>query len=165
MGELHITMYQDYWGHHLQLPHDPNPYASTDPHPLFTRITHLRLGNVFCLRSGVPISQMPRLTHLAVPCRCAEEEILSDKMFNTFTDTSKLEIFVLVIIHGYVEKKRRVVEDWVCKSRKKEQRIYTVREIYSNIELEWDAEVRGGATIWERAIDHTQRLMSRYERH
>ncbi|KAF8876144.1 hypothetical protein BD779DRAFT_173617 [Infundibulicybe gibba] len=165
VGDLHIVVLQNRLDYHGWLSPGSEPHTSVDTHHLFARITHLRLGDPMHLYSQVPISQMPRLTHVAVSCGGTSGKALDSIMAKIAMRA--LKAFVLVFVHPYLDSRewRREVEDWVYKSRKEEPRIYTVAQMYSNIEMEWDAEARGGATIWERAVEHTRLLMSRYELH
>ncbi|KAF8876155.1 hypothetical protein BD779DRAFT_1561237, partial [Infundibulicybe gibba] len=132
-------------------------------HSLFERITHLRLEDPIeasQLSAKVHLRHMPRLTHFAVPC--------SDTTASSFwgvldvVENTSVEVYVLILMHEHLDKgKRRTVEDWVCGSRTEESRIYAVRAQHINDEMEWEAEVRGDATVWERAVEYTQALMSR----
>ncbi|KAF8885633.1 hypothetical protein BD779DRAFT_1532861 [Infundibulicybe gibba] len=107
-----------------------------DPHqgnPLLPRITHLRLED----------SHMPRITHYAMPCAGVDVRDLAH-VLSMIQETS-IKVFVLILTGRRVtEELDRIVEEWVRKARE-----------------EWDVEVRGGVTIWERAFEYTQLVMSR----
>ncbi|KAF8876153.1 hypothetical protein BD779DRAFT_1475756 [Infundibulicybe gibba] len=105
------------------------------------------------------LKQMPRLTHFAAPWMDTTEEN-RQRLLDVVANTS-VRVFVLVM-PVYLDKgEHRTIEEWVCKARKEEPRIYAVRPLYSEAEMEWEAEARGGATIWERAVEYTQMLMAR----
>ncbi|KAF8876166.1 hypothetical protein BD779DRAFT_1561277 [Infundibulicybe gibba] len=129
-------------------------------YPLFSRITHLRLGMPFLIGFEELILCMPRLTHFAAPFDDSTEESLN-AIFHIITHPPLLA-FVLVLSYEHLNKEgRQMVENWVREAHRMDPRIYAVRQQYSKLEKEWDAEVRGGTTIWKRAADYTRRLVDR----
>ncbi|KAF8885631.1 hypothetical protein BD779DRAFT_1673590 [Infundibulicybe gibba] len=56
---------------------------------------------------------------------------------------------------------RQQIDDWVYKAHTQDARIHAVTPLFDDLHEEWDVEVHGGVTIWEKAIDYTQQLMSR----
>ncbi|KAF8876149.1 hypothetical protein BD779DRAFT_174027 [Infundibulicybe gibba] len=102
---------------------------------------------------------MNRLTHLAL--LCSEADLM--QVFRAVVDETSVEVFVLVLSLDYATKDTcREVEDWVYEMREEgEDILYAVRPLCDDLEEEWDTEVRGGPTIWERAAEHTQELMDR----
>ncbi|KAF8885632.1 hypothetical protein BD779DRAFT_1673591 [Infundibulicybe gibba] len=107
------------------------------------RITHLRLGDPVKFETQLRVGHMRRLTHLAVPCGT---RMWRSRAHITFSEE-------------YMTKDQcREVEDWVRLTRKTEERIYMVRPLYDQLRDEWNAEARGGATVWERASQYTRSL-------
>ncbi|KAF8876163.1 hypothetical protein BD779DRAFT_174268 [Infundibulicybe gibba] len=128
--------------------------------PLFGHITHLRFGSPIKLRLEIVVPLMPRLTHFAMPCGhlCA----LDRGFALDIVERTSIEVFVLVLMDEHLSKvERRAIKDWVRRMRKEEERIYAVTPVHSKLEMEWNAEVSGGATIWDAAVDYTRLLMDR----
>ncbi|KAF8876158.1 hypothetical protein BD779DRAFT_1561249 [Infundibulicybe gibba] len=143
-GDLHIFVLDNQKRQYSRLP----SYNSVRTRALFSRITHLRLGDILGAYSQVPIRYMPRLTHVAVPYFDDDEEDLNDVVSDVFTDTS-VEILVLVLEHKNLCKTEcRMVE-------LEDARVYVVMQLYSKLEMEWEAE---------RAVDYTQLLMDQWSR-
>ncbi|KAF8876141.1 hypothetical protein BD779DRAFT_1561206 [Infundibulicybe gibba] len=143
IGDLHLLVLDNRVPQYHGLP----PFDSIGTRALFSHITHLRLENPLETYSEVPISYTPVL-HTPV----------------IFTETS-VKVLVLVLEYGSLLKtERQTAKGWVCELRKEDHRVYVVMQLYSKLEMEWDAEARGGATIWERAVNYTQFLMDRWSR-
>ncbi|KAF8876168.1 hypothetical protein BD779DRAFT_1475766 [Infundibulicybe gibba] len=125
-------------------------------HHLFSRITHLRFADPVALYSQLYISHMRRLTHIAVPCGLADVDDILPIIEGTL-----VKVFVIVLPSD--ESHCRDIETWVCETRRsgRSEHIYAVRPLCGDIRDEWDAEIRGGAAVWERAFEHTRLLMAR----
>ncbi|KAF8875910.1 hypothetical protein BD779DRAFT_1561993, partial [Infundibulicybe gibba] len=143
-GDLHIVLLRDHLRSHI-----------SGIHSLYRRVTHLRLDGPVKPEVWQAIGAMANLTHLAVP---GDIEQGSAWIFDLVEDTS-IEVFVLVLQDG---RKHPEIENWVRNLRKENEWIYAVWTVWQwrGLELEWDAEVRGGTTIWEMAVKQTQQLMS-----
>ncbi|KAF8876148.1 hypothetical protein BD779DRAFT_1561233 [Infundibulicybe gibba] len=124
--------------------------------PFFARVTHLRFGDPLGPRIRLlRLGHMRRLTHFAVPCSAVSVEEL--ECIPTVVQDTAVKCFVLIVSNAYLDEDQcRVIEDWVCGMRKVDKRIYLVRSLYDGYEKEWDMEVRGGVTIWERAFEYTR---------
>ncbi|KAF8875901.1 hypothetical protein BD779DRAFT_1698886 [Infundibulicybe gibba] len=145
-GDLHVVLLQNY----------PLPTINST-HPLLRRITHLELEEPIKPGASQPISVMPNLTHLAVLIRITEGGL--GWIFDMISGTS-IKVFALIWDQWISGRDLRAIEAWLRKSRRKgDERIYMVwrNEIPS---VDWDNEVCGGKTIWERAVEGTEALMS-----
>ncbi|KAF8870187.1 hypothetical protein BD779DRAFT_1581715 [Infundibulicybe gibba] len=147
MGDLHVVLIQNYTY--------PSLLAPVGKNSLFTRITHLRLEDPMGLAPFQLVVDMPRLTHLAIPCWYDEN---LDEIPSRISGTS-VKVFVVVLKY-LDESECQVFEDWIRESRKENEWIYAVGQ-QDLLEEEWNAEVRGVTTIWERAAAHTRLLMNR----
>ncbi|KAF8876150.1 hypothetical protein BD779DRAFT_1561236 [Infundibulicybe gibba] len=149
---------------HVLMPHHFPQYErppSQHPHgiQLFDRITHLRLTQPVDLRMELFVGYMRRLTHLAVLCGDADVRDLA-YMLPVVQDSS-IEVFVLVLSGEHLSvNQSQEVEKWVRETRRVEERIYVVRPLCDKVKEEWEVEVRGGGTIWERALEYTHQLMN-----
>ncbi|KAF8876146.1 hypothetical protein BD779DRAFT_1561229 [Infundibulicybe gibba] len=162
--DLHVVLLQNYA--YRGWPISRSSYYVNGTHSLFHRITHLRLEDPIkpAFASRLPISDMPRLTHLAAPGGNAERNLYQvfedlDWVLGRLSGTS-VKVFVVVLMQEFLgENGWRAVEDRVCELHEENGGIYAVGQ--DRLYQEWNTEVRGGTTIWERAVEHTQRLVSR----
>ncbi|KAF8890367.1 hypothetical protein BD779DRAFT_1671333 [Infundibulicybe gibba] len=127
--------------------------------PLIARITHLRLGDPVHFRTHLWLGKMRHLTHIAVPYGRVDKEDLASIL--PLIRNMSLKVFVLIVLSEHLtEDQCRDAEDWVCMIRAVEERVYVVRPLHEQLKEDWDAEVRNGTTIWERAFEYTRFLMS-----
>jgi hypothetical protein len=59
---------------------------------------------------------------------------------------------MLVIVMAHVTLRKRF-EGWMRKTRAKDSRIYFVELHDSELQDEWEKEVRGGESIWDQPSD------------
>ncbi|KAF8871021.1 hypothetical protein BD779DRAFT_1806040 [Infundibulicybe gibba] len=148
MSDLHVVLIQNFTYRAGRL-------QPVGENPLFTRITHLRLEDTLVLAPLQLVADMPRLTHLAIPWPRNHNRIPG----GASVSGTSIEV-VVVILKRWDKSERQVIEDLIRKSREENRWIYAVGQ-QDSLEKEWDAEVRGGATIWERAAEYTRLLMDR----
>ncbi|KAF8876159.1 hypothetical protein BD779DRAFT_1475761 [Infundibulicybe gibba] len=134
----------------------------------FRRITHLRLEGPAGLEVGMHLDHMDRLTHLAIPFPNTEEdlELVLEEHLTGMLDVlerTSVEVFVIVLsLEVQPEDQCQDIEKWVCEVRNKgASGVYVVRTVYDDLEEEWDAEVKGGVTMWKRAVEYTRLLVGR----
>ncbi|KAF8885630.1 hypothetical protein BD779DRAFT_1673589 [Infundibulicybe gibba] len=139
--------------------------AAIDPSVAIFRETQARLRSV---RFGLPIdleyslviSHIRGLTHLATPSEGATERKLNN--ICEIITRSSIEVFVLVMTREQIDEgQRQQIDDWVYRAQMRDARIHAVMPLFDDIRREWDVEIQGGVTIWERAVEYTRLLMSR----
>lgn len=135
-----------------------NPTLTT---PLFSKITHLRLGEIDNYRTRLAISHFTRLTHLAVPFwKMPDAHDLSE--FNRVLMHQSLECLVIVIVTDLVAvEDRSRLEEWFQEKCKTERRVFLIDSQSDAIQREWEEEVRGGESIWGRALGDVAGLSTR----
>ncbi|KAF8877293.1 hypothetical protein BD779DRAFT_1475300 [Infundibulicybe gibba] len=77
---------------------------------------------------------------------------------------TSVKVFVVVLKLKHLDESEcQIFEDWIRESRKENERIYAVGQPdLPVLEEEWDAEIRGATTIWERAATKSKYMFNNY---
>ncbi|KAF8876152.1 hypothetical protein BD779DRAFT_1475755 [Infundibulicybe gibba] len=165
VGDLHMLIFQNRYGLlFLRNPKNKNQVNPVMNTGFVRRITHLCLEDPIEPGIDILLGSMSWLTHLALLCGDANKHEWT-RLLSVATDDTSVEAFVLMLSPSYATKdKCREGENWVYEMRDAgKDVVYVVRLLCDDLEEEWNSEVRGGETIWERAVKHTQELMDRMD--
>lgn len=119
--------------------------------PFFNRITRLRVTTIDNYKRRLHISLYPCLTHFAVPCYLDSHELCA---FRRVLEHPLLEVFVVVLYRDISgDKTRKRVQEWVQETRTIEQslKVYVVESDVTEVQKEWEEEVRGSQSFWDKA--------------
>jgi len=124
--------------------------SSTPESPsILDRITHLYLvGERPC-----PIGRLPRLTHLAIYYNHSHSFLRSLEAL--VLPVESLEMLVLVIDLRIIPTIRMLAKRVIGRCREKDKRVFFVEADLLQLRAEWEEEVRGGESVWERAAYQT----------
>jgi hypothetical protein len=64
-------------------------------------------------------------------------------------------LVVAVLVDLITEVDRVEIEKWLREVRQADQRLYMVERHSRDFRDEWENEMRGGETVWDRAIRYT----------
>ncbi|KAF4568158.1 hypothetical protein EYR40_010446 [Pleurotus pulmonarius] len=119
---------------------------------LSTGITHIRLASPMTRDSdALDITPFPQLTHFAMPlvsCLAQDPIVVIGLLQN-----SNLQMLVCVISGS---DERELARTWLRDVRKDCTNAYLVESFGLRLREEWEAEVRGGKSIWEKALKYTR---------
>ncbi len=131
-------------------------------------ITHLRLaarGPMLYTERILNISPFPRLTHLAISLylhvsrdRAIQLRVSLERQqaaLEHLLQNPALEMVVCVLARS---EDRDLAWGWHRDVRRKYGNAYLVESTGSELREEWEDEVRGGESIWERAVEYTQKV-------
>ncbi|RDB20343.1 hypothetical protein Hypma_012598 [Hypsizygus marmoreus] len=117
---------------------------------LFGKITRLRARHVGDYAQHLNISHYTRLTHLAIPFYLPFHDLLE---LDRIMEHPSLEALVIVIIADLILDNDLVrLQEWYLE-KEKVQRSLKLSLVTSNsdrLQEEWEAEVRGGRSLWDR---------------
>jgi hypothetical protein len=129
---------------------------------LFRRVTHIRVATLGFGYTITNTSYFSRLSHLSVPfCNRDPEPFETDTDRRRPSDLQplldparkSLKMLVVVIVKNVVQGvDREELEEWVRGVRQTDRRLYVVEGHSLQFQDEWEEEMRGGESIWERAI-------------
>ncbi|KAJ8690247.1 hypothetical protein PTI98_011696 [Pleurotus ostreatus] len=122
---------------------------------LSTGLSHIRLASPMARDSdALDIAPFPQLTHFAMPlssCLAQDPDVVSRLLQNP---TLKM---VVCVISGANE--RELARVWCRDVRRGCTNAYLVESSGLDLQEQWEAEVRGGKTIWEKALEYTRRVL------
>ncbi|KAF9489884.1 hypothetical protein BDN71DRAFT_250343 [Pleurotus eryngii] len=122
---------------------------------LSTGITHIRLASPMIRdNDALDIAAFPDLTHFAMPlssCLAQDPDVVSRLLQN-----STLQMLVCVI-DG--DNERELARAWLRDARRGCTNAFLVESSGLGLREEWEAEVRGGKSVWERAIGYTRKVL------
>jgi hypothetical protein len=99
------------------------------------------------------LDHFSRLTHLCMPYHGRRVHM----MWPTLGFQS-LQMFVIAIRILFCDRSSRVsLQSWVQSIRETDTRVYLVDDWSADIQVEWEREMRGGESVWERAIRYTSK--------
>lgn len=125
--------------------------------PLLSHTTHLRLVETGPYHECMPLHYYPRLSHFAVPYCGAATHDLSE--LQKFLCRQSLRMLVIEVVPGCVSPvDRAALEDWVRRVRKTDARVFIVERLSDDLQRDWENEMRGGESIWSRAVRYTSAL-------
>jgi hypothetical protein len=156
--DIHLTMlgttsfrwvFREYW--------QPNiSYRS----PLYDRITHIRVETVSSYHTRYELPHFSRLSHLSVPYYSPIQH--KAEQLDHFLQQRSLEMFVVAGVRKPFQAAHWTrLEKWVLAKRQEDKRVFFVEIPAMDIQAEWEREMRGGKTIWERAIHYTTQWETR----
>lgn len=131
-------------------------------------VTHIRLAS----RSSMLYSDrmldtapFPRLTHFAIPVYLRDGSFFRARLetqwaaLTRLLDNSKLQMLVCILVHS---SDRDLAWYWIRDIRRKYTNAYLVESSGCSgcsLREEWEHEVGGGESVWERAIKYTRKVM------
>ncbi|KIM74643.1 hypothetical protein PILCRDRAFT_828065, partial [Piloderma croceum F 1598] len=128
--------------------------------PLYDRITHIRVETLSSYRTRYDLRHFSRLSHLSVPYYNSIQHIA--EQLDDFLELRSLEMFVVAGVRKpFQEAHWRRLEKWVLAQRREDKRVFFVEVPAMDIQVEWEREMRGGESIWERAIHYTTQWEAR----
>jgi len=123
-------------------------------YPIFDWVTHIRFTNTDAYETHTNLSPFSRLSHIAVPYYGYHKAI----QLQSFLDLKSLDMLVVTFDKAVVEEAAlKRLEKWARNTRKTDDRVYLVEchRMYSPDD--WNREVGGGDSIWDRAIRYTRK--------
>ena len=120
-------------------------------------ITHIFLPPVNYQRVNRFVQRFPCLTHLAIPYTSTNINQLSD--LRPLLCLPNLQMLVLAVaMYRYTTYAFWFAECWVRTARRDGFRVYLVQYAFNDDDarIQWEEDMRGGASVWERAVDHTE---------
>lgn len=122
---------------------------------LSTGISHIRLASPMIRdNDALDIAPFPQLTHFAMPlssCLVQDPDVVSRLLQN-----STLQMLVCVISGA---NEGELARTWLRDSRRGCINAFLVESSGLGLREEWEAEVRGGKSVWERAIEYTRKFL------
>ncbi|KAF9489880.1 hypothetical protein BDN71DRAFT_1511742 [Pleurotus eryngii] len=128
-------------------------------------ITHICLaaqGSMLYNNRMLNTSHFPRLTHFAIPLYLCGGTFFRARLetqrvaLTRLLDNSTLQMLVCILVHS---SDKDLAWEWVRDMRRKYTSAYLVEPSGCGLQEEWENEVRGGETVWERATKYTQKVM------
>jgi hypothetical protein len=149
--DLHLTMINPA----RNWPHPNYPHDATKRSQLFSKITHIRLANLSLSQTHWEndMSLFTRLSHLAIPLY---DWLLNGSGLQHLLQLLSLDMLVAVIMQDLAD--RAPAKESLTAIRKVDSRLYFVESHCQGVDIqsEWEVEMRGGESIWERAIRYTR---------
>ena len=127
----------------------------TKKSPIFDKITHLRLTLVDSYKMRANLDHFSRLTHLCMPYYDSRRH--QTMYLQPFLELQSLQMFVIIVILRCARSSHVSLENWVRNVRETDTRVYLVNGWSADIQVEWEREMRGGESVWERAIRYTNK--------
>ncbi|KLO17479.1 hypothetical protein SCHPADRAFT_821346 [Schizopora paradoxa] len=135
------------------------------------QLTHLRLLNI-CLSHYIPLEYIPSLTHLCIPffdLRPAHgEEFIG---LDYILAQPHLKMVVLTLNPRYWRFEDMSLKAWACLAMARDERLYVVASTrvdatrdWDDPRRDWEAEVTGGVSIWEKAVQVRRKFLTRLSR-
>jgi hypothetical protein len=130
---------------------------------IFPKIKRLQFSQTWDYRL-FHFSSFSLLTHLALPC--------SDMRCHTFDGIDRLlksaknleMLVVILMIDSLDEGERQKVENFILDKRhaQNESLLYGYSTLSLDVQTGWFEETKGGLSVWERAIQYTERLVHQH---
>jgi len=155
--DLHLTFIE------RQLPLEPLFRFNSTP-LLLDRVTQIRFVALEFHSMQQNIGYFSRLSYLSVPYldrvpvndRCIGPDQRRPSDLQYFLNLHSLKMLVVPIIKDVIEEAdREELEKWVHKVRQTDRRLYIVEGHSLHFRDEWEKEMRGGESIWDKAIRYT----------
>ena len=127
------------------------------PKPILDQTTHLRITIIMNRYNTLThLDNFSHLTHFSVPyCPGGTHNAKELPHFLTLPSLTMLVIVLSVQAAQRGHWKR--LGRWVRKTRETDGRVYIVEGCQlSELQAEWEDEVRGGESIWDRAVRYTR---------
>ena len=122
----------------------------------FRRVTHICL-DIDAYARPCNLERFSRLSHLAVPYVGDGDPSYPTGGLQPFLKLQSSKMLVVVVIKAdLVDAARENWANWVKEMRKMDSRVYFAEhDAKYTIRGEWQKEMRGGVSIWDRAIQFT----------
>lgn len=130
---------------------------------IFPKIKRLRFSRTWDC-SSFHFSSFNLLTHLALPC-CDMRCHTFDGIDRLLKSAKNLEMLVVIIvIDSLDEGEQQKVENFILDKRhaQKGSLLYGYSTLSMNVQTEWFEEMKGSLSIWEKAIEYTDRLVHQH---
>ena len=124
--------------------------------PLFSKIIHLRIGRMGSYATHLDLAHFTCLTHIAVSYHQPEIQNLQD-LLPIFEFPSTMFLVVVLMRDALTDLQYEDAITWVGNIRRTNSKIYVVPGLQSNMQAEWEAEVRCGLSLWDKAESFTLR--------
>jgi hypothetical protein len=122
--------------------------------PIFNMVTHLRLTAISLYKPNIRLDHFSHLSHFAVPYY--DDSYHDARHLQPLLELESLKMLVISVpneVNGGVQWKG--LDKWVRKVREMDDRVYLVGRSSIFLRDEWESEMRGGESIWERAVQFT----------
>jgi hypothetical protein len=128
--------------------------------PLFDRITHIRVETASGYQTRHKLYHFSRLSHLSVPYYNSIQHKAEE--LDEFLELRYLEMFVVAGVRRPLYQAHwKRLEAWVWAKRQRDKRVFFVEIPAIDIEAEWEAEMMGGESIWDKALRYTTQWEAR----
>jgi hypothetical protein len=131
-------------------------FNATYKSPIFDRVTHLRFTSIDSYHDYLTplfLVHFSHLSHLSVPYFLGGRH--HTKHLQHFLDLKPLKMLVIAVAEDVIRKGHwKRLEKWVRKMRETDGRVYLV-ESGSKLRDEWEKEMRGGESVWDKAVRYT----------
>ncbi|KIM77997.1 hypothetical protein PILCRDRAFT_11653 [Piloderma croceum F 1598] len=122
--------------------------------PIFDKVTHLRLAVIDSYKMLIGLACFSRLSHISVPYYL--DGFHKARHLQHILELKSLKMLVIAVATDIIrEASWKRLEKWVRKTRETDGRVYLVKPSSVYIRDEWEAETRGGESIWDRAVRYT----------
>jgi hypothetical protein len=122
--------------------------------PLFDRITHIRVETANAYQTRHKLYHFSRLSHLSVPYYSFVQHKAEE--LDEFLKLCYLEMFVVAgVRRSLYQAHWKRLEAWVWAKRQSDKRVFFVEIPAIVIQAEWEAEMMGGESIWDKALRYT----------
>jgi hypothetical protein len=138
-----------------------NPQVSSRS-SLFDQITHIRVETIISFKrwEHYGLRHFSRLSHLSLPYYDSMQH--DPNHLDTFL---KLQSLQMLVIAGVQKPSQRGhwkrLEAWVRSRRKMNKMVFFVEIPAVDIQVEWEEEMSGGESIWDRAVRYTTQWEAR----
>ena len=123
---------------------------------VLARITHLRITIVDRYNTVTHLDNFSSLTHFSVSY-CLGGTHDARELANLITLPSLMMLVVALSVQAARRGHWKKLGKWVRKTRETDRRVYIVEGCGpAQLQEEWEDEVRGGESIWDRAVRYTR---------
>jgi hypothetical protein len=132
--------------------------------PLYDQITHIRVETVnsFHVYHLFKLDHFSRLSHLSVPYYHPTQHVA--EQLDDLLELQSLEMFVVAGVRKPLQQAHwKRLQEWVWAKRRSDKRVFFVEVPAMDIQAEWEAEMRGGESLWDRALRYTTQWEAREE--
>lgn len=133
------------------------PSGNLPSSPVFAKITHLRIGSIGSYSSYLELAHFKRLTHIAVPYHRPGIHHLQ-QLLRVFDFPATVFLVVVFMTDEITDENYEAGLRWIAHVRSTNPKVYAVPAQLCNLQQEWEDEVRGGLSIWNRAENFTEAL-------
>ena len=124
--------------------------------PLYDQITHIRVETLdsYYISPSHGMAHFSRLSHLSVPYYHSTQHVANQ--LDVFLELQSLEMFVVAGVRKPLQQAHwKRLQEWVWAERRTDKRVFFLEVPAMDIQAEWEAEMRGGKSLWDRAFRYT----------